>query len=276
MERLAEITQRQSGLRSLQLIVNALRGIAAARTQQARACLTAAARYQGVLTAALQGAVCCLPAVQAAAPLSAAAPTVLIIFTAEHGFVGNFAERALLDSGCTRNMPEALFVIGTRGCQVSGDHGLPVAWSAPMISHPDALGRLVRQIAEEVLRRLAAGDITGASVAFFAASTNGPPRLQRRQLLPLDLSALHGNPPQPPLVHGDPAALIDGLAVEYLLAGLSHAGLESFAAENAARLAAMTAASTHIEEQLGDITVEIGGVRQNQITEEILDLAGAG
>lgn len=275
MERLAEITHRQAGLRSLQLIVNALRGIAATRTQQARASLAAAARYQAVLTTALHGAVRCLPTGRLAAAAPGSAPSGLIVFTAEHGFVGNFSERALLDAQAA-TAAEPLFVIGTRGCQVAEELRLTVAWSAPMISHLDALGRLVRQIADEVLRRLKAGTLSGVSVAFFAATAAGPPRLQRRELLPLDLDSLRTLRPQEPLVHGDAGQLIDGLTVEYLLAGLSHAGLESFAAENAARLAAMTAASTHIDEQLAHIDVDIGAVRQAQITDEILDLAAAG
>jgi F-type H+-transporting ATPase subunit gamma len=60
-ERLADITARIEGIRQLDAVVNAMRGIAAARAQQARAQLTAVDSYAQAIAVAIARAVSLIP-----------------------------------------------------------------------------------------------------------------------------------------------------------------------------------------------------------------------
>ena len=69
-----------------------------------------------------------------------------------------------------------------------------------------------------------------------------------------------------------PMALIDGLVDELLFAQLAHATAESFASENAARLAAMQAATDNVADKLEQLARLERELRQEEITTELLDI----
>ena len=76
-----------------------------------------------------------------------------------------------------------------------------------------------------------------------------------------------------PLLNLPPAALLRTLTADYLHAQLCHAALQSFAAENEARMEAMAAAHTQTERQLAALQATQRRVRQEEITAEIIELA---
>ena len=92
-ERLADITARIDGIGQLGQVVNAMRGIAAARAQQANAQLPAADSHAATIAAAIGDALSLLPAQSDAAP-EPSRPAV-VAFCAEQGFVGGFGEAVL-------------------------------------------------------------------------------------------------------------------------------------------------------------------------------------
>ena len=59
---------------------------------------------------------------------------------------------------------------------------------------------------------------------------------------------------------------------EYVFALLTHAAMESFASENAARLAAMQSAREKLEKRLSELQDRQRRLRQEQITEELLEI----
>ena len=83
-------------------------------------------------------------------------------------------------------------------------------------------------------------------------------------------------PGPPPLANLEPRRLVEQLVGEYVFAELALAGLESFAAENAARLQTMEAARLNIDQKLEELTGQERLLRQEQITAEVQDVtAGA-
>ena len=91
---------------------------------------------------------------------------------------------------------------------------------------------------------------------------------------PFDLSAFpRAIAANPPLLNLAPDVLIRALAADYMHAQLCRAGLHAFAAENEARLEAMTAARNQIERQLSALRATLRHVRQEEITAEIIELA---
>lgn len=67
--------------------------------------------------------------------------------------------------------------------------------------------------------------------------------------------------------------LLGDLTAAYLHAQLCKAALHAFAAENEARLESMTDARTQIDRQLTIVQARQRTVRQDDITEEIIELA---
>jgi F-type H+-transporting ATPase subunit gamma len=111
---------------------------------------------------------------------------------------------------------------------------------------------------------------------FARARQDAAPALERRLLLPLDLSSLaRYRPRQRPLYNLDPVVLHEKLMSEHVFALLTEAAVESIASGNAARSAAMEATHGNVARRLDALREEGRRARQAEITAEILELATA-
>jgi F-type H+-transporting ATPase subunit gamma len=75
-----------------------------------------------------------------------------------------------------------------------------------------------------------------------------------------------------PLTQLPTDALINSLSGDYLHALVCKAALHAFAAENEARMEAMSAAGSQITRELGEFEATLRRVRQEAITAEIIEL----
>jgi F-type H+-transporting ATPase subunit gamma len=80
----------------------------------------------------------------------------------------------------------------------------------------------------------------------------------------------------PPLSNLRRGELVDEIVEELLFAQLSHAGTESFASENAARLTAMESATDNVKGKLEELRRVERELRQEEITTELLDVIAGG
>lgn len=76
------------------------------------------------------------------------------------------------------------------------------------------------------------------------------------------------------LVEPSPEEIIPGLLKHYMEMVLYQSLLESYASEQAARMAAMQSATDNANEMVADYTLTYNKLRQEKITGEILDIAG--
>jgi F-type H+-transporting ATPase subunit gamma len=271
-ERLADISAHISGIRQLGTVVNAMRGIAAARAQQARGQLVAVDRYAATIAVAIGRALALAPAPRPDGTRKSSRPA-LVLFCAEQGFAGTFSER-LLD-GVAGDLPAAdLFLIGTRGRTVAQERGLATRWTSALPAHPLGIPKLADQILEALYARIAAGEIDRLDAVFSQWQPGRGGQVERRRLFPFDPSAF---PPSAesdrPLVNLPPEALLNDLTADYMHAQLCNAALHAFAAENEARMEAMAAARAQIDRRLTDLQATQSRVRQEEITIEIIELA---
>jgi F-type H+-transporting ATPase subunit gamma len=271
-ERLADIAARIEGVRQLGAVVNAMRGIAASRVQQARGQLVAVDHYAATIAAAIGRAVALIsPAAAHAVPQSNR--PAIVLFCAEQGFAGAFSERVLDAAGADLTTAE-LFLIGTRGNAVAAERGVVAHWKCAMASHSAGIPKLADRIADALYARIAAGAIDRLDAVFAKGQTGGITNVERVSLFPLDMAqfpALVGA--TAPLFNLSPEVLLNELTADYLHARLCNAALHAFAAENAARMAAMAAARHQIERQLASLQATQRHVRQDEITAEIIELA---
>ena len=271
-ERLADVSARIGSIRQLGTVMNAMRGIAAARAQQASAQLAAVDRYAATVGRAIAQALVLQPPARHA-PARNAAHSGLVLFCAEQGFAGAFSQRVLDAAGADLSTA-TLFVAGTRGAAALAERQGNATWQGIIPSHSPGIPKFASTIADAVSASFAKGEIDRLDVLFCQWELGKAIRVVRQSLLPLDPAAF----PAPanaaaPLLNLTPAALLDALTPDYVHAQLCRAALHSFAAENEARMEAMAAAHSHTERQLATLQATERRVRQEEITAEILELA---
>ncbi len=274
-ERLAEVGRRIATIRQLGAVVNAMRGIAAARAQQSRTRLPAIRAYS--LTAG--------HAIAQARRLGAGdRPTEvgdaprgrhgLIVFGAEQGFAGTFVEQ-VLNSVAGEFSSAHVFLVGSRTAAIAADRGLPFGWSTGLPSGVGALADTAATIVDAVYDYLSEAGAVALSMVYPVWRSGLGTETIRRSLLPLDLSAM--SPGQQsglaPLINLPPADLVARLAQEYVFAQLCEATVEAFAAENEARAAAMAAAKMNVDGRLSALEADERRTRQAEITAEVVELA---
>jgi len=271
-ERLADITAHIDSVRQLGAVVNALRGIAGARAQQARSQLVAVDAYTQTISAAI-GRALPLIANPGGAGGRRSARRALVLFCAEQGFAGDFSEHVLDAAGGDLTGAE-VFLIGGRGAAGASERGVPVAWTTGAPAHSAGIPKLADRIAEALYSRIATGDIDRLDAIFSRWRLGESVAIERQCLIPLDVSAFASpSTGGPPLVNLAPGALLDALTADYVHAQLCKAALHTFAAENQARMEAMAAAHNQIDHRLAALSATLRRVRQENITAEIIELA---
>jgi F-type H+-transporting ATPase subunit gamma len=272
-DRLADIGRRIQGVQQLASVVGAMRAIAATRAQQSRGQLTGIRTYSESIALAIAQALRLLPA-EGTPARSRRSRHGLILFCAEQGFAGAFTERVLEAAG-----PElsgaTLFLIGSRGGRIAAERGLTLTWQAPMASHVDGVKLLAMRLADALYDAMPVGGLTSVEVVFPTWTQGEGLAVDRRSLLPLDPSHFAALPKgDAPLITIPAQELAARLAEEYVYAMLCEAAMLAFSAENEARVAAMVRAKGNIETMLGALQARERQVRQEEITAEVVELAG--
>lgn len=268
-ERLADISARIDGIRELGAVVNAMKGIAAARAHVARTQVGAVDSYTATIATAMSRV---LGPDIATAGKSRENDNRMgsLVFCAEQGFAGAFSER-VLDSISATTDPETLFLIGTRGLSIATARGLKPHWSAPLPSHTPGIPKLADQITTAIYHAVAERRIDCLDVIFTGWKT-GRPAIVRQRLFPIDLANLPRASADRPLTQLSPNTLIASLGQDYFNAQVCKAALHAFAAENEARMEAMSSAGTQIARELETFQATLRRVRQEAITAEIIEL----
>lgn len=273
VERLADVSAQIRNIRQLEAVVTALRGIAASRAQQARLLLAGIEAYSGIVSRAIGSALPLVPADFRPTGERKPRQIGLILFCAEQGFAGAFSER-ILDAAGSDLAGDMTLLIGTRGVIAARERGLTPAWSAAMASHVDAVPALANKIADALYARIASGAPSTIQMIVPRSTPEGAVRIDRHSLLPLDLAGFaEASQTARPLTTLRPQELLERLTAEYVYARLCEAVMHAYEAENQARTMTMTAARHNIGSRLAALTQREQQLRQEEITNEIVELA---
>ena len=278
-ERLSDVVARIRSVRELSLVIGAMRGIAAARAREARGRVEGVRAYATTVGTAIGQALGL--AEDGVAPRGAPDRRdgrLVIALCAEQGFAGAFNKHVLdvtdrllkADGAHARE----LLLLGGQGLTAAEERGLEVGWSAPMIAHVDEVGALADRVTEQLYARLGSGRATRVNL-IHAAPALGEVHVVDRSLAPFDFARFpRARNPSPPIITMPPQTLLVQLAQEYVFAELCEALTLSLAAENEARLRAMTAAKSNVEKMLDELVGRSRQLRQEEITSEIIELGG--
>ena len=278
-ERLSDVVGRIRSVRQLSSVIGAMRGIAAARAREARERLDGVRAYAATVGAAIGQA---LALVDDGGPPARSRDGrgghLVIALTAEQGFAGVFnrrvldgAEQALKRDGARSS---ELLLLGARGLMAASERGLAVGWSRPMVAHVDEVGALADRVTEQLYARVASGEATRVSLVH-ATPSLGEIEVVDRALAPFDFARFpRARTARAPIVSLPPRVLLAELAQEYVFAELCEALTLSLAAENEARMRAMSAAKTNVAKMLDELIARSRQLRQEEITNEIIELGG--
>ena len=270
MNRPEDIKARIDNIRQIEGIVGALRAIATAHQQEARRHLDTVRAHEATVAGALARALGRGPAPAARTGERA----LLIVVGAAQGFSGDYGER-IADAALEGGGPgRDLMVVGLRTLQALTARAGPgqIVWQGDMAPHVAEIPALASRIVDEAFALIARASHDRVGILFADALPEGP-RLIGRQLAPFDFSRFAGEPAHAPMTTLARESLLAGLAEEYVFTEICEALVLGFAAESAARAAAMARAQTNVRRISQDLTREFRQARQEQITNEIIEVA---
>ena len=272
MSRPEEIQERIGNIRQIDGIVSTLRAIAAAHQVEARAHLEAIRAHEVAVAEALSVA---LAALTGASPDAIdPGPGLAIVVGATQGFCGAYADRTTEAAQAEAARGRRLMVVGARTAATLGAGRLPV-WTGDMAAHareiPTLAGRLADALFLEVLRSPG----LAVRIVFADPAERTLPFVYRR-LFPFDFERFPPWRGPPVLTTLDPAPLVAALVEEYVFTELCDALMLGFAAENAARAAAMARARSNVREREAELEDAFRRARQEQMTTEIIEVTSSG
>jgi F-type H+-transporting ATPase subunit gamma len=273
---LATVRARIHGVQQLDTVIGAMRGIAATHAQQSRALLPGFRAYAGIIAGAIAQALRLRDADRPVGPSQPAATRQgRIVICAEQGFVGSFSEQ-VLDAALARPAPAELLLIGSRGIALAETRGVAIAWRTMMATQVSGIAPLCVRIADALYELLPARHLAAVEVVLPVWAPGQGLHIETRSLLPLSEARFRALPMSvAPLTTLPPEELLDSLAAEYVYAELCDAAMQAFVAENEARVAAMVRARNNVRDMLATLQSAERQVRQEAITAELVELAGA-
>jgi F-type H+-transporting ATPase subunit gamma len=262
----------------LQSIVRTMKVLAAVSIRQYEKALASLADYNRTVEMGLQAV---LRDRRSAAPGRARTPprTGAIVFGSDHGLCGRynesiaaFAIEALENAGDRR-----ILAVGSRIEAALRARGEDVE---QLFFVPGSVTGITSTVQSLLLR---IDDWRQAGVERVLLFHNAHEqktayRAQRRELLPIDPSRFNSGRDRPwpsrslPVFTMDSGELLRALIRQHLFIVLFSACAESLAGEHASRLISMQVAEKNIQQRLETLTSTYRQQRQNQITEELLDV----
>ena len=272
------IARRLETVNQLEEVVTAMRGIASSRVHEAEQSLEAVRAHARTLGEAIGEA---LSLIDRATPLDRKGDSgkqVIILLTAEQGFVGSFCDSALdaaqHEFASAADGAVELMIAGSRGSNLARDRRIAVTAATRMPLHLREVVPLANRLTDELFQRVAEGDVSRITLVHAAPGKDTWGEFRPTTLIPFDYGRFQARPKLiPPIVTMPPGRLLQMLAEEYVFAELCEALTVGFAAENEARLRAMMSATENVRRSAEDLTNAYLQSRQRAITEEVIELA---
>lgn len=283
MPTLESMRRRIDSSRDLHGVVKTMKAIAAVSIRRYEEAAAASERYAGTVEAGLRAALHGRRELLSAGREAAPRRLLAVVFGSAQGMCGQFNED-VVDFAASRlaeaaEADVAVAAVGERTAALLDAEGVAVrrrlALPTSVAAVADGVGELLA-----VIEAWRGESGTGRVLLIHNRKRSGSSYAQRdATLLPLPdgwLRELAGRPwpsrslPAHRMAHRE---LLGGLLRQHLFAALYRAFADSLAAESASRLAAMQAAESSIEDHLSDLETRYHRLRQDAITEELLDIA---
>jgi F-type H+-transporting ATPase subunit gamma len=286
MPTLLDFRRRIRSVKSSQQITRAMKFVAAARLRRAQEAALAARPYAKELARVLRSTMARIESPQH--PLLARRPEeriLLIVLSGERGLAGAFNSNVLKQAHefirSKKGQKIVLIPIGKKGRDSLRKAGYQFA-----AEYVNVLARVdykvAREIANLVSQLYAKDEIDAVYVVFSEFKNVMAPTLVVDKLLPVEqvkegteteTSAVVPAAAQVDYIYEQPEQqILDRLLPRYIETQILRVMLESCAAEYAARMTAMEAATRNAGEVIDALTLHMNKVRQAAITKEIIEI----
>ena len=200
----------------------------------------------------------------------------VVVVTADKGLAGAYNQSVLHEAeALLAEKPGArIFVIGEYGRRYYAQHGMDADWLSPAHSPTAAHAR---ELCAALLDRYDGGELNELYAVYTDVKNAAVSVPVRQRLLPLERRGADPEGDEPAFEYlPSEAEVLDGAVRSFLGGFLYGALLDSYCAEQNARVAAMDAANTNAQELLGALSLQLNRTRQGAITREITEIsAGA-
>jgi F-type H+-transporting ATPase subunit gamma len=283
MPTLLDFRRRIRSVKSSQQITRAMKFVAAARLRRAQEAALAARPYAKELARVLRSTMARIESPQH--PLLAKRPEeriLLVVLSGERGLAGAFNTNVLKQAHefmrSKKGKKIALIPVGKKGRDSLRKAGYQfVAEYVNVLARVDY--KVAREIANLVSELYAKDDIDAVYVVFSEFKNVMAPTLVVDKLLPIE-ELKEGNETETPApaaqidyIYEQPEQqILDRLLPRYVETQILRVMLESCAAEYAARMTAMEAATRNAGEVIDALTLHMNKVRQAAITKEIIEI----
>ncbi len=278
MPSLIDLRRRIRSVRNTQQITRAMKMVSTARLRRAQDRVLQARPY----ARSLRELVGNVAAAAAASESLAEHPLLvrrkeeriqLILMTSDRGLAGAFnANLIKAAQAFLRERAEArveLELIGRKGRDFFRKRGAAISGEHIGLANRGRYEDVV-PIAEKILQRYADQEIDAVYLLYNEFKSMLAQKLEVERVLPIDLPKAAA--PIDYITERPPEELLDALLPQYVKVTIHHALLESTAAEHAARMTAMDAATTNAAELIDKLTLHLNRVRQASITREIIEV----
>jgi F-type H+-transporting ATPase subunit gamma len=278
MPSLIDIRRRVRSIRNTQQITKAMKMISAARLRKAQERALAARPYGKMLREILANVASAASQEPDAGghPLLAVRPEkkiLVVVVTADRGLAGGFnanllklAQRFVNEH---RNSELSFELIGRKGRDYFRKRGGRIAGE-----YLDMMRSLnvayADKIAQAIIERFSSGEIDAVYLFVNEFKSVMAPTLSETRLLPIEVPKSQEQVDY--IYEQKPEELLGTLLPRYIKLQVYSALLESVAAEHAARMTAMDAASSNATDVIDKLTLYMNRVRQASITREIIEI----
>jgi F-type H+-transporting ATPase subunit gamma len=278
MPSLIDIRRRVRSVRNTQQITKAMKMVSAAKLRRAQDRALAARPYSAMLQQMLANvAEAASQSPDAGAhPLLAVRPeerVLVVVVTADRGLAGGFNANLLKLAqrfvNGNRGKELTFELVGRkgrdyfrkRGAKIAGEY---IGWMRTL-SLTDA-----ERIGGAIVDRFSKGEVDAVYLFVNEFKSVMTPTLTELRLLPIEVPKTQA--PADYIYEQKPEELLGSLLPRYIEVQIYRALLESVAAEHAARMTAMDAASSNASEVIDKLTLYMNRVRQASITREIIEI----
>ena len=205
-----------------------------------------------------------------------------LVITADKGLAGAYNQNVVKETQklLAEHPDTKLFVVGEYGRHIFAQRGIPVEQSFLYTAQNPTLER-AREICDVLLDGYESGELTEIFVIYTDLENRLTAQARSTRLLPFHRTSFAAPAKEravtrPFEFQPSVEAVLDALMPSYIAGFIYSALVDSFCAEQNARMTAMDAANRNAEELLSQLSLEYNRVRQSAITQEITEIsAGA-
>ncbi len=267
------IEQKVKAFEDIHDIVNAMKAYAGLNIRKSEEYAPNVRLYQKNVSYAMAYLFSHFPSI--ALPERHAGKRVLVAFGSEQGLCGAYNERIADYMDTVVNPEDYIFVIGKRLKSAIEQHKFRITAFMESAVSFDGIREVMETSLSKIMDIYSRKDIYNLTVLFTSVIKNSV-EIAMEQILPPDVEVLETMDPlsKKPLTYLNPEQIFRKLIEERLYISIYKCYVESLRSENWYRLRSMESASENIIKNISDLKTVQRYVRQEDITQEILEILG--